>query len=177
MNKKYIILAVAILGVALIAYLGAKKTDVKAPAIPDPFPTTITTIPTTGAYCFKRDQIATEEAPYSAQEFVVLIFEGTKVTGTKTGTQQGPGVSNGYTGTLEGAVITDDTSSEIELTYAYVVEGSANRELEVYAFYDGKIFKKIWRLNESKINGFPILVPDYVGEPALIEYQATSCED
>lgn len=129
-------------------------------------------IPKSGKYCFSRTQVATTEAPYSAEEHVVLNFLDTKVTGTKSGTQAGPDMTNGYTGTLSGSTI----GTEMELTYAYEVEGSKNRELEVYTFSGESLVKKRWVLKESKINSQGILVPDYVGEPQLITYNKEACK-
>jgi hypothetical protein len=103
----------------------------------------------------------------------VLNFAGTNVTGTKRGTQVGPDMTNGYEGILSGAVI--EEVNEMELTYSYIIEGSQNKELEVYSFEGSNLVKKRWVLNEAVINGESILVPDYIGEPMLVEYSSEKC--
>ena len=133
-------------------------------------------IPTTGKYCFSRSQRATADAPYSVEEHVVFNFAGVKVTGTKIGTMKnGSYMVDGYEGTLEGSTISNGDKKEMELTYTYTIEGSKNRELEVYAFFNKNLVKKRWVLKEAKINGESILVPDYVGEPKLIMYEFEQC--
>src|SRR3989344_203666 len=116
-------------------------------------------IPSTGEYCFTRTQKATKDAPYNVEEHIVLNFDDSRVTGTKRGTQNGPNMNNGYEGTLEGSII----ENEMELTYAYTIEGSQNRELEVYTFTNEDLVKKRWALKDKIINGKSILVPDYIG--------------
>ncbi len=135
-----------------------------------------TDIPTKGHYCFARTQVATTDAPYSVEEHVVLNFDGTSVTGTKHGTQAGPDMTNGYQGTLVGAKTANQTTNEMELIYAYTVEGAKNKELEVYTFNKDNLVKERWVLKDAKINGASILVPDYVGDPTLITYQPEPCK-
>ena len=137
----------------------------------------VSSIPTSGQYCFARVQKATTDAPYNVEEHVVLNFDGTKITGTKKGTQSGPDMTNGYEGTLKGATIIGGATSadEMELTYSYIVEGSKNRELEDYTMENENLIKNRWVLHEAKINGESILVPDYVGDPTLITYTREDC--
>lgn len=163
MKTKIIIFVVLVLGIGVVVYLSAKNK---------PVPEAPSGVPTSGRYCFVRIQQATETAPYSSEEHVVLDFNGAQVSGIKKGTQAGPGVSNGFEGTLSGTTIED----EIELTYVYTVEGSEGRELEVYTFADKNLIKKRWVLEEKKINGENILVPDYIGEPTLYTYTVEACE-
>jgi len=160
-----------VLGILAVSYFNFRdrsKAEVKTQDVPSP---QAYNIPTAGKYCFVRTEKATVDAPYSVEEHVVLNFDGVKVSGTKRGTQSGPDMTNGYEGTLIGATI----DNEMELTYAYTVEGSKNRELEVYTFDKENLIKKRWVLHEGKINGVNILLPDYVGEPMLIAYQPEGC--
>ncbi len=127
-------------------------------------------VATPGTYCFSRNQIATPDEPYSAEEHIVLhIADDKTVSGTKTGNQAGPDMTNGYTGTLSGA-LTDNT---MELTYAYTVEGSSAKELEVYVMDTSTLTKKRWVLVEQD----KVLVPDRVGDPKLIVYTKENCPD
>ncbi len=138
-----------------------------APSVTPP-PTAFTVTP--GKYCFSRSQTATETEPYTVEEHVVLnIGADLHVTGTKTGSQAGPDMTNGYTGTLSGTVV----GTTAELTYAYTVEGSSAKELEVYEFSPNTLTKKRWNLTEQN----KILVPDRVGEPKLIAYTGETCPD
>jgi hypothetical protein len=136
---------------------------------------TTLTIPTSGKYCFARIQKVTDVAPYAVEEHIVLNFDGTKVTGTKRGTQSGPDMTNGYEGILAGSTIPNKTGGEMELIFVYTVEGSQNKEFEVYVIDNMKLIKKRWVLKETKINNQNILVPDYVGEPTLITYEVEDC--
>ncbi len=119
--------------------------------------------------CFNRTQEATEDAPYTVQEAIKLsIMENGTVTGIKTGTQAGPDMMNGYTGTLSGE-LKDGT---MELVYDYIVEGSQNKELETYAFgADGSLRKSHWPL----IEGSGMLVPDKSGTLTIVEYKTMPC--
>lgn len=170
MKTKIVILLVLIVGVGTVAYMSAtnKPKDIEKEQV---VPVVTSMIPTSGQYCFVRIQQATETAPYSSEEHVVLNFNGAQVSGTKKGTQVGPDMSNGFEGKLSGAMIED----EIELTYSYTVEGSNGKELEVYTFADKNLIKKRWVLEDKKINGENILVPDYVGEPTLYTYTPETC--
>jgi hypothetical protein len=181
MKTKTIILFILVLGVVTLGFFAVQnktqykgKEEVKNEDIVVPV---VSNIPTSGMQCFSRIQKATDTAPYNVEEYVVLNFDGIKITGTKRGTQAGPDMTNGYTGTLEGAKIINENIEEIELTYSYVVEGSKNRELEVYTLDKNNLIKKRWLLVDRKINGVSILVPDYVGEPSLISYSSTECKN
>lgn len=118
-------------------------------------------------YCFYRDQKATPEAPYAVQEHVQMMITGASVTGTKTGTQSGPDMTNGYQGTLVGEVKDD----EIEVVFSYVIEGSAQKELEVYELRSDWLVKKRYTLYE---NG-DVLVPNKTEDPTLIVYKPEVC--
>lgn len=134
-----------------------------APTSPEPeFPTG-----TDGAYCFSFSRAATATEPFAVSETVSLTIAGDTVTGTKTGTQHGPGMSNGYQGTLSGTI----SGNTIEAVFSYVVEGAANKELEVYAFDKDMLTKLRWALKEER----GMLVPDRSAEPVRIVYGAEKC--
>jgi hypothetical protein len=181
-KSKIIILAVLVLALGAVIVFGQKKNIPTAP--PDN-----SIVTTAKSQCYGRTQTATTDAPYSVEEYVVLNFDGVHVTGTKKGTQAGPDMTNGYEGTLEGFMNEFATEKEyiqqLELTYDYTVEGSHNRELEVYTFRclpesqseaGCDLVKNRWALTESKINGRSILVPDYKGDPTLITYEKETCQ-
>jgi hypothetical protein len=170
------VLAILVLFLGIFLIVNMKRDEpapvvapVVVPAVPDTVP--VSSIPTTGTQCFYRISEATASGPYRIEEHIVLDFTGQKVSGLKSGTQAGPDMNNGFEGTLLGSTIDD----EIELVFAYTIEGSKNRELEVYTFDGDKLIKKRWALKEEKINGINILVPDYIGDPILISYTPEGC--
>lgn len=166
------LVTLCILALVIVGLFVFSSPD-KPADVPEPVaPSVLQTIPSEGQYCFSYKHPSSTEEPYSVDEFLYLSFNGTKVVGTKEGTQSGPDMTNGYSGTLLGAVVND----ELELTYDYTVEGADQRELEVYAFDKGNVIKKRWVLTEQKIDGKDILVPDYKGEPKIITYTAEECK-
>ena len=174
MNKKLIIFTILII-MAMAGAIFVTRNNAKEFAKQkggDRLEDKVIMIPSVGKYCYVRKQEATTEAPYSAEEHITLNYDGRKVSGVKTGTQAGPDMTNGYEGTLEGL----NMDGEMELTYAYTVEGSQNRELEIYAYIDGKLTKKRWPLKEVKINDHKILAPTYAGEPTLMTYETEECK-
>lgn len=122
-----------------------------------------------GKYCFYRKQLATEAEPYSAEESIVLNILNNIVKGTKTGVQSGPGVSNGFQGSLTGTV----ENGEIEVVYAYTVEGSNGKETEIYTLEGQDLIKLRYRLIDD-FTGH--LTPDRTGEPTKIIYSKSNCE-
>jgi hypothetical protein len=122
-----------------------------------------------GKYCFYRKQIATEAEPYSSEESVVLNILNNIVTGTKTGVQSGPGVSNGFKGSLTGSV----KDGEIEVVYAYTVEGSSGKEVEIYTFEGIDLTKLRYRLIDN-FDGE--LTPDRLDELKRLVYVKSNCE-
>lgn len=121
-----------------------------------------------GQHCFARSQVATPEAPYSVSENINITISGTDVKGTKTGTQSGPDMSNGYIGTLGGTI----DGNNLSLSYLYIVEGSKNIEEELYTISDNQIVKHRYPLLEEKDR----LVPD-LSQPATdIVYMAADCQ-
>ena len=119
--------------------------------------------------CFYRITTKTDEKLFSVEEYMRLEFDGENVKGNKFGFQDGPGYSNGYTGTLSGAKSQD----ELVLYYAYTVEGSSNTEQEIYKMTDGGIERIQYQLVEKD----NILVPDRSLYVSNIPYTSFSCTD
>lgn len=123
---------------------------------------------TDGEYCYTRLQEATETAPYRVEEHVVLNISGDRVTGTKRGTQAGPDMTNGYTGDLKGT----KTENNLELVYSYTVEGSQNKELELYTVSPEVLTKIRYVLIEKE----GMLVPDKNTSAQNITYSKEPCQ-
>ena len=121
-----------------------------------------------GKFCFSRTQIATEAEPYSVSEKVVLNILGNVVTGTKTGNQSGPDMTNGYEGTLDGLKEGDN----LNLVYSFTIEGSQNKEKEIYIFSPEELKKQRYVLKEES----GMLVPDMTSEVKIINYIKDNCE-
>lgn len=120
-----------------------------------------------GQYCFSRFQQATESAPYQVEEHIVLNILDGIVTGTKQGTQSGPDMTNGYQGNLDGTI----KENVIEAVYAFTIEGSENKELEVYEMQNDSLVKMRWVL----VDDGTMLVPDRTTDPAMIPYMTERC--
>jgi hypothetical protein len=121
-----------------------------------------------GQYCFSRSQEATTTEPYQVKENIVFNIKGDVVTGTKNGTQNGPDMTNGYTGDLKGSI----SGNNMELTYSYTIEGSNGKELEVYQFQNGLLIKKRWVL----VDEGGVLMPDKIEDPKIIYYTEDKCQ-
>jgi hypothetical protein len=121
-----------------------------------------------GKYCYTYLQKATPEAPYAVEEHIFMSVVGDIVTGEKTGTQKGPDMTNGYYGALTGT----KKGNDIEVIYAYTVEGSQNKEKELYVMSENSLDKKRYSLLEK--NG--MLVPDLNSTVRIISYAQESCE-
>jgi len=121
-----------------------------------------------GKFCFDRTQVATDEAPYSAEEYIELNINENMVSGIKNGSQVGPGVSNGYEGTLSGEIV----NGTIGVIFSYVIEGSAGKEKEEYILREGDLIKIRYNLVEED----GILTPDKTTEPSEIAYLKSECK-
>jgi hypothetical protein len=147
-------------GVIFAGYvLGSKKSKIEVnESVVNPPVKDITVLPTLpvlskdGKYCFSRNQIATKTEPSNEKENIDINIKDDVVTGTKTGTQNGPELTNGYFGDLNGNI----KDNILTLTYSYTVEGASNKELEVYELTDNSLTKMRWPLMEGK----GILLPD-----------------
>ncbi len=122
-----------------------------------------------GEYCYGRIQEATEEAPYAVEEHLKLSIAGDAVTGTKSGTQSGPDMTNGYTGTLSGQRM---DMVMIDAVYSYTIEGSENKEQELYSIGPNLLTKFRWALKEEG----DMLIPDKTEDPSVITYVSEPCE-
>lgn len=167
MNKTFTtIVGLGLLAVIILFGIFHKKAD--APVVqPQPSETETFTAVSDGTYCYSRTQEATTEAPYAVQEKVIIATKGNSVNGTKSGTQQGPDMTNGYTGTIIGA----KDSFMLDVVFAYTIEGSAQKEQELYLQDEGTLTKFRWPLQEKE----GILVPDQINEPSLIIYTQVDC--
>lgn len=123
-------------------------------------------------YCFTRLQEATPDAPYRVEEHMSLTRVRDQITGTKSGTQSGPDMTNGFTGTLKG----EAEDGYLELVYSYTIEGSAQKELEVYTIAGADLVKQRYALDIAKKDGEEILIPNLTSEPTLQVYTAEPCK-
>jgi hypothetical protein len=117
--------------------------------------------------CFAYYQEATKDAPYRVDEYIDIAIDGTKVSGVKHGTQNGPDMTNGYAGTLSGTI----AENNLDLLYAYKVEGSKNTEKEIYKMTKRGLEK--WRYPLLQEVG--MLVPDLSKEYKVLKYDAVDC--
>jgi hypothetical protein len=116
-----------------------------------------------GNTCYAYHQVATPDAPYKADEYIKLTVAGDKVTGTKKGTQSGPDLTNGYTGTLKGMI----DKKTLSVLFSYTVEGAKNTEREIYTVLPAGLQKERYPLIENK----NVLEPDTskTSKPQLYE--------
>ena len=120
-----------------------------------------------GRQCYTFNHEATKDALYTVNEFIDITIVGTIVTGTKKGTQAGPDMTNGYNGTIVGTL----SNNKITDIFSYVVEGSKNKEKEIYRAGKTGIEKLRYPLIEEK----GILVPDTTKEPQILLYDRVGC--
>lgn len=165
MKKTLIIFAILILAIISAFYFkystSPKEVEVKAVVSPKEIEKE------DGRYCFHRLQEATKSEPYRVEEDIILNIKNGSVVGTKSGTQNGPDMTNGYGGDLVGSI----KGVDLELTYSYTVEGSKAKELEIYKFQNDSLVKMRWVLEDKG----GILTPDKVGVPKMIFYQEGAC--
>jgi hypothetical protein len=121
-----------------------------------------------GRQCYTYSHAGTTTEPYTTSEFIDMVISGTKVAGTKRGTQSGPDMTNGYTGTITGTL---DNNTIID-TYSYTIEGSKNKEKEIYRAGKTGIEKLRYPLMERS----GMLVPDMTKEYSLLLYARVGCE-
>ncbi len=120
-----------------------------------------------GRQCYTYSQEATAEAPYTVSEFLDITINGKMVTGTKTGTQAGPDMTNGYSGTFSGVLNND----KITAVFAYVVEGSHNQEQEIYRANKTGLEK----LRYPLVDRGGILMPDLTQSFKTLNYARVGC--
>ncbi len=120
-----------------------------------------------GRQCYTYNHEAEATAPYTVNEFIDITIKGTAVTGTKKGTQSGPDMTNGYTGTLTGTA----SKKTIDAVFSYVVEGSKNKEQEMYR----TSLTGIEKLRYPLIEGKGMLIPDTTKEFTPMLYARVGC--
>ncbi len=169
MKKYYIvlmILATIVLVVGIfISKLSSQKSLVVTPGTND---TQQVVKLVDGRQCYTYSHEGTESEPYTTSEFIDITIAGAVVTGTKTGAQAGPDMTNGYTGTIAGTLDGD----VIKSIYSYVIEGSAQKEQEIY--HAGLTGLDKWRYVLREEGG--VLVPDTTTDPKILHYARVSCE-
>jgi len=118
--------------------------------------------------CYLYQHTATLEKPYTVSEYLTLREKDGEIVGKKDGTQSGPDMTNGYTGTLVG------TQSEdmITLVYSYTIEGSDGKEEELYQIVSDGIVKHRYPLIEKD----GVLVPNETESPTDLLYSTVSCK-
>lgn len=122
-----------------------------------------------GEYCFSYNHEGTKDEPYTVNEFVDLTVHGSVITGTKKGTQNGPDMTNGYEGTLSGTYDKD----LITAVFSYVIEGSANKEKELYKVRADQIGLEKMRYPLKEEDG--MLIPDMTKEFKNLLYSRVQC--
>lgn len=120
-----------------------------------------------GRQCYTYSHEATKTEPYKVSEFIDITIKGESVIGTKNGTQSGPDLTNGYTGSIIGTLNKDIITAIL----SYTVEGSKGKEKEIYRANKTGIEKLRYQLIEEK----GVLVPDMSKEFNLINYYRVEC--
>jgi hypothetical protein len=121
-----------------------------------------------GRQCYTYSHAATTEAPYTVSEFIDMTITDGVVTGTKKGTQAGPDMTNGYEGTITGT-LSNNTITDI---FSYTIEGSQNKEKEIYRASVVGIEKLRYPLTEAA----GILVPVTTEDFQVLSYVRIGCE-
>lgn len=117
--------------------------------------------------CFQYQHTRTLEAPYDVSEKIEISIDGDMVEGVKSGTQSGPDMTNGYEGTLVGTY----NGNIIEVIFSYTIEGSSQKEKEIYKIGENVLTKTRYVLEE--VDG--ILVPDLNSVPQYMDYTKVAC--
>lgn len=120
-----------------------------------------------GRNCFMYQHEATKDEPYKVSETIDINVAGGVVSGTKKGTQAGPDMTNGYEGSLKGTLDKD----VVDVVFSYVIEGSANKEKEIYLVKKDILEKLRYPLIESK----NMLIPDTSKEYKTLDYIRVDC--
>lgn len=158
-----VILFVGVLALSLFFFLRPK------PSAPIPPTDTLQKVIqlTDGRQCYTYSHDGTPDAPYTVNEFIDITIANGVVTGTKTGTQKGPDMTNGYTGTITGT-LANNTITDV---YAYTVEGSQNKEKEIYR--TGLV--GIEKLRYPLVETVGMLVPDTTKDFQVLSYARVGC--
>jgi len=159
--KTKILIFIGVLLIIAVLVIVLNKNNQQKSEITEPSQLTPTEL------CYHYNQVATKDAPYSADEYISLETIGNKITGSKQGTQNGPDMSNGYQGSLKGTI----EDGQITVVFDYEIEGSKNKEQELYIKTDSGLSKKRYPLIEKN----KILVPDTTKEFKYLEYKLITC--
>lgn len=129
---------------------------------------------TDGRQCYAYTQEASSTAPYTVHEFLDITIKGNSVSGTKRGDQSGPDMTNGYSGTFTGTVeySPSNPSGQVTGIFAYTIEGSKNKEEEIYQANLTGLQKMRYPLIERK----GVLVPDLTQQASILLYPRVECE-
>jgi len=122
---------------------------------------------TDGKSCYVYDHESSIYEPYEIHELLEIEKNGNQITGEKSGTQAGPDMTNGYTGTINGTI----ENEILDVAFTYIIEGSKNTEEELYRFR-GSDLEKIRHPLEEKDG---ILVPDQSKTPIYLLYKKVDC--
>lgn len=170
--KKPLLISLAVviviaMGIYFITQSQKKSIDpITNPVVIEPTPQPLTF--TQGRQCYTYAHQGTPDAPYTTSESIDMTIQGTQVTGTKQGTQSGPDMTNGYTGSLTGTIAGDTMT----VNFAYTVEGSQNTEQELYTLTKSGIDKLQYPLIDAFKDG---LFPDTTKEFTRREYVKVAC--
>ncbi|HWC57949.1 MAG TPA: hypothetical protein VG621_03300 [Candidatus Paceibacterota bacterium] len=165
-----IIIAIGLVALALqklwvpkvVAYILSREAS-PTMAVPRQQPIVLTD----GRQCYTYSHDATAAAPYTVQEVLDITIVGTTVTGTKSGTQSGPDMTNGYSGTFVGTL----AGNTITGVFSYTVDGAKNKEQEIYRTTLTGLEKLRYPLVEKE----GILVPDQTQSPTPLLYARVEC--
>lgn len=132
-------------------------------------------------HCYVRHQQATRAEPYTVDEYIELTMRGDgQYTGIKRGTQSGPDMVNSYSGTLLGSL---NEARLIQVVFDYTIEGSRNREIEIYRMVRGSGYRGgfgrdfgISKLRYPLVERGGILTPDTDQKYFLQRYARVVCE-
>lgn len=160
------VIAVIVIAVGIFFIVQSQKKD-SVPEIPNITQQPIKLVD--GRQCYTYSHNATKEEPVTSTEFIDMTIAGTKVTGTKRGTQSGPELTNGWEGTLTGDLVGD----MMNVVFLYTVEGSKNTEHEMYQAGLTGIDKLRYPLIDKFKEG---LFPDTTKEYKLLHYARVGCE-
>ncbi len=134
--------------------------------------------------CYVHNHVATENAPYTVHEYIELTQQSDgSFAGIKRGTQSGPDMTNGYEGVLGALAGYPAPYQQMHLVFDYVVEGSRNRELEIYTSVRGPRGKYgpgseigLNKLRYPLVEREGILVPDTSQKYTIQRYASVVCD-
>ncbi len=132
--------------------------------------TTLVSEPLSNPLCYRYIATPTESEPYAVTETITVTKRTeTEFEGSKTGTQSGPDMTNGYQGTLSGTI----SGTEAVVIFSYIIEGAPGKEQELYNLSEETITKHVYPLLEIG----NLLIPDATsGTKTDRVYTKISCE-